>query len=225
MSIPATAATFTGDIETFLRQNEEKDLLRFTTAGSVDDGKSTLIGRLLYDSQGVYEDQLASVTKATVSQSVGPNVSPTAPLNSSKLLNTRLMLGRLVPREQPADRRNEREREAGEQHRYVDPRPIGRLGPGAVLRRGEATCVHRDRRLGGTPQRVDQHRESHRGGVREPGDWTGRRSEAANPTSVTLRRRAGAMRPPGPPFHLCLYGARPQSGSSSNPGLWASASS
>jgi sulfate adenylyltransferase large subunit len=71
MSIPATAATFTGDIETFLRQNEEKDLLRFTTAGSVDDGKSTLIGRLLYDSQGVYEDQLASVTKATVSQSVG----------------------------------------------------------------------------------------------------------------------------------------------------------
>src|SRR6201993_2384663 len=40
-------------------------LLRFTTAGSVDDGKSTLIGRLLYDSKGVYEDQLASVRKAT----------------------------------------------------------------------------------------------------------------------------------------------------------------
>ena len=36
------------------------EVLRFTTAGSVDDGKSTLIGRLLYDSQGVYEDQLAS---------------------------------------------------------------------------------------------------------------------------------------------------------------------
>ena len=34
-----------------------KDLLRFSTAGSVDDGKSTLIGRLLYDSQNVYEDQ------------------------------------------------------------------------------------------------------------------------------------------------------------------------
>ena len=37
---------------------QRKDLLRFTTAGSVDDGKSTLIGRLLYDSKGVYEDQL-----------------------------------------------------------------------------------------------------------------------------------------------------------------------
>ncbi len=40
-------------------------LLRFTTAGSVDDGKSTLIGRLLYDSQGVYEDQLASVRRTS----------------------------------------------------------------------------------------------------------------------------------------------------------------
>ena len=38
-----------------------KELLRFTTAGSVDDGKSTLIGRLLHDSKTVYEDQLASV--------------------------------------------------------------------------------------------------------------------------------------------------------------------
>jgi sulfate adenylyltransferase large subunit len=41
------------------------ELLRFTTAGSVDDGKSTLIGRLLYDSQTVYEDQLAGIRKAT----------------------------------------------------------------------------------------------------------------------------------------------------------------
>jgi sulfate adenylyltransferase large subunit len=40
-------------------------LLRFSTAGSVDDGKSTLIGRLLYDSKGVYEDQLASVAKVS----------------------------------------------------------------------------------------------------------------------------------------------------------------
>ena len=43
----------------------ETGLLRFSTAGSVDDGKSTLIGRLLYDSKGVYEDQLAAVRKAT----------------------------------------------------------------------------------------------------------------------------------------------------------------
>jgi sulfate adenylyltransferase large subunit len=44
-------------------------LLRFSTAGSVDDGKSTLIGRLLYDSKGVYEDQLASVAKASTNGS------------------------------------------------------------------------------------------------------------------------------------------------------------
>src|SRR5271156_6751666 len=48
------------------------DLLRFTTAGSVDDGKSTLIGRLLYDSQSVFEDQLASVKKSKVNRSSGP---------------------------------------------------------------------------------------------------------------------------------------------------------
>ena len=46
-------------------------LLRFSTAGSVDDGKSTLIGRLLYDSKGVYEDQLASVAKASANSSGG----------------------------------------------------------------------------------------------------------------------------------------------------------
>ncbi len=50
-------------IETFLKQNQEADLLRFTTAGSVDDGKSTLIGRLLYEANGLYEDQLAAVRK------------------------------------------------------------------------------------------------------------------------------------------------------------------
>jgi sulfate adenylyltransferase large subunit len=46
--------------------------LRFTTAGSVDDGKSTLIGRLLYDSKAVYEDQLASVKKSRINRSTGP---------------------------------------------------------------------------------------------------------------------------------------------------------
>ena len=49
-----------------------KGLLRFTTAGSVDDGKSTLIGRLLYDSQAVYEDQIASVRKSRINRSTGP---------------------------------------------------------------------------------------------------------------------------------------------------------
>ncbi|HLG99242.1 MAG TPA: sulfate adenylyltransferase subunit CysN [Bryobacteraceae bacterium] len=58
-------------IEEFLAQEQSKDLLRFSTAGSVDDGKSTLIGRLLYDSQNIYEDQLKAVTKASVNRSAG----------------------------------------------------------------------------------------------------------------------------------------------------------
>ena len=52
------------DIESFLKQNEEKDLVRLSTAGSVDDGKSTLIGRLLYDSKAVLADQLDHVANA-----------------------------------------------------------------------------------------------------------------------------------------------------------------
>jgi sulfate adenylyltransferase large subunit len=49
-----------------------KGLLRICTAGSVDDGKSTLIGRLLYDSQAVYEDQVQSVEKASKNRTAGP---------------------------------------------------------------------------------------------------------------------------------------------------------
>lgn len=49
------------DIEAYLAQHERKELLRFITCGSVDDGKSTLIGRLLYDSKMLYEDQLAQL--------------------------------------------------------------------------------------------------------------------------------------------------------------------
>ncbi|HWA96149.1 MAG TPA: GTP-binding protein [Terracidiphilus sp.] len=50
-------------IEQMLAEDRAKDLLRFSTAGSVDDGKSTLIGRLLYDSRSVYDDHIQSVTK------------------------------------------------------------------------------------------------------------------------------------------------------------------
>src|SRR5437764_7027518 len=53
----------------FLECDLSKDLLRFTTAGSVDDGKSTLIGRLLHDSKGIYEDQLASIKKSRINRS------------------------------------------------------------------------------------------------------------------------------------------------------------
>jgi sulfate adenylyltransferase large subunit len=61
-----------GAFSAFLEQDLNTDLLRFTTAGSVDDGKSTLIGRLLHDSKAVYEDQLASVKKSRINRSTGP---------------------------------------------------------------------------------------------------------------------------------------------------------
>ena len=61
-----------GNSEEFFEQSMETELLRFTTAGSVDDGKSTLIGRLLHDSKAVYEDQLASVKKSRINRSTGP---------------------------------------------------------------------------------------------------------------------------------------------------------
>ncbi|MCF8999099.1 sulfate adenylyltransferase subunit CysN [Acinetobacter nectaris] len=51
------------DILAYLKQHEQKDLLRFLTCGNVDDGKSTLIGRLLHDSKMIYEDQLEAVKR------------------------------------------------------------------------------------------------------------------------------------------------------------------
>ncbi len=53
------------DLQELLNDNESRDLLRLVTAGSVDDGKSTLIGRLLYESKAIYEDQLEAVEKAS----------------------------------------------------------------------------------------------------------------------------------------------------------------
>ncbi len=54
------------DINAYLSQHENKELLRFLTCGNVDDGKSTLIGRLLHDSKMIYEDQLAAVQADSV---------------------------------------------------------------------------------------------------------------------------------------------------------------
>src|SRR3954468_8888084 len=53
------------DINEYLLQHERKEILRFITCGSVDDGKSTLIGRLLYESKMIYEDQLSAIKKDT----------------------------------------------------------------------------------------------------------------------------------------------------------------
>ncbi len=67
----ALAATADTDIDLWLRQQTDKSLLRFLTCGSVDDGKSTLIGRLLYDSQLILDDQLASLRKESRNRTTG----------------------------------------------------------------------------------------------------------------------------------------------------------
>ena len=72
MAHTANPLSKTAPFELFLEQNLGKDLLRFITAGSVDDGKSTLIGRLLHDSRAVYEDQLAAIKKSRINRSTGP---------------------------------------------------------------------------------------------------------------------------------------------------------
>jgi sulfate adenylyltransferase large subunit len=69
MSVAANTEAW--GFESFRERNLEKDLLRFTTAGSVDDGKSTLIGRLLHDSKSVFEDQMAAVKKSRINRSTG----------------------------------------------------------------------------------------------------------------------------------------------------------
>jgi sulfate adenylyltransferase large subunit len=70
MSVTANTEAW-GGFESFMDQNLAKELLRFTTAGSVDDGKSTLIGRLLHDSKSVFEDQLAAVKNSRINRSGG----------------------------------------------------------------------------------------------------------------------------------------------------------
>ena len=60
-TIYETDALIGQDIDAYLEQHRHKTMLRFITCGSVDDGKSTLIGRLLYDSKMIFEDQLASL--------------------------------------------------------------------------------------------------------------------------------------------------------------------
>src|SRR5215211_2781993 len=60
------AELLTEDIHTYLARQQRKELLRFLTCGSVDDGKSTLIGRLLHDTKMIYEDQLAAVKRDSV---------------------------------------------------------------------------------------------------------------------------------------------------------------
>jgi sulfate adenylyltransferase large subunit len=68
---PATEVSQEQNFRAFLDSHLDQEMLRFTTAGSVDDGKSTLIGRLLHDTKSVYEDQLASIRASRVNRSGG----------------------------------------------------------------------------------------------------------------------------------------------------------
>ena len=61
-------------VSDFLEQNARKDLLRFSSVGSVDDGKSTLIGRLLHDTKSIYEDQLATLKADSARVGTGPEI-------------------------------------------------------------------------------------------------------------------------------------------------------
>ena len=61
MSFKEVSFAYSGKAEAYLDEHQNKELLRFITCGSVDDGKSTLIGRLLYDSKLIYEDQLEAL--------------------------------------------------------------------------------------------------------------------------------------------------------------------
>ena len=69
--LTSAASERSESLAAFLEADLRKDLLRFTSAGSVDDGKSTLIGRLLHDAKAVYEDHVASVQKSKINRSSG----------------------------------------------------------------------------------------------------------------------------------------------------------
>src|SRR5687768_16155879 len=60
----------TEDLQKFLAEHSEKELLRLVVVGSVDDGKSTLIGRLLYECKGLFEDQVAAVKRASAGEEI-----------------------------------------------------------------------------------------------------------------------------------------------------------
>ena len=141
---PANSARAPAAMEAFIRQDEETDLMRLSTAGSVDDGKSTLIGRLLYDSGGAYEDQLASVRRP-VGKWLGGRSGPGA-----------------------ADRRAARRARTGHHHRRGVPLFLD--AQAEVHRRGHARpraiyAQHGHRRLHGEPGHHPGGRAQRRAGA------------------------------------------------------------
>ncbi len=74
LRFPRAGSVASPSFQSFLEAHLGQEMLRFTTAGSVDDGKSTLIGRLLHDTKSVYEDQLAAVKKSRVNRAANGHV-------------------------------------------------------------------------------------------------------------------------------------------------------
>ena len=128
------------------------DLLRFTTAGSVDDGKSTLIGRLLYDSKAIFEDQLAAIERVTEQrgedhlESRAPDRRPAGRARAGDHDRRRLPLLRHAPA-QVHHRRHPGPHPVHAQHgdRRLDGEPRARPGRRAAGHRGAdpAARVHR----------------------------------------------------------------------------------
>ena len=77
------SALIAEDIGAYLHQHQHKSLLRFITCGSVDDGKSTLIGRLLYDSKMIFEDQMAALEADSKKVGTQGGASCGSPITSS----------------------------------------------------------------------------------------------------------------------------------------------
>ena len=70
-----TDALIAQDIDAYLDVHQHKTMLRFITCGSVDDGKSTLIGRLLLDAKGIFEDQLEAIDGREYLEKVDPTLA------------------------------------------------------------------------------------------------------------------------------------------------------
>ena len=80
----------TQDIDAYLQMHQNKSLLRFISCGSVDDGKSTLIGRLLYDSKSIFEDQLFDIALVDINL---PDCDGTQLIKKLKAIQGRLLAG------------------------------------------------------------------------------------------------------------------------------------
>ena len=86
------------DIDAYLAQHQNKSMLRFITCGSVDDGKSTLIGRLLYESKMIFEDQLVALAEDSVGQLSGYlDLDGATIMSTAKISNGRLLTMRGTP--------------------------------------------------------------------------------------------------------------------------------